>query len=234
MTGKQKVTFSPTPIKKFPNIYSSGKGRRQRFLVKSGAARPIFDEQIISFKGRKYREVDPNRSKLFAAIAKDISQIGLKEDSSVLYLGASHGYTVSFLAEMVAQGSIYALDFAPRVVRDLVFVAEEFTNVAPIMADANQPQEYKESLCEEGVDVVFMDIAQKDQVGIFLKNCDAFLKKGGFGLLALKARSEDVTKKPRDVFKQVRKVLDEKEVVVDYRELAPYEKDHALFVMKKK
>ncbi|MGM5481541.1 MAG: fibrillarin-like rRNA/tRNA 2'-O-methyltransferase [Nanobdellota archaeon] len=222
------------PFKKFPGIYMQGKGRRQRFYVKSTIGKEFFDEQIISMDGELYREVDPNRSKLFAAIAKDISQIGFKEDSSVLYLGASHGYTVSFLAEMVSQGHIYALDFAPRVVRDLVFMTEKFPNIAPIMADAKQPESFKEDLVEDAVDVVFMDIAQKGQVDIFLKNCNQYLRKGGFGILALKARSEDVTKKPKDVFRQVRKTLDDAQTVVDYRELYPYEKDHALFVIKKK
>ena len=69
---------------------------------------------------------------------------------------------------MVKQGEIYALDFAPRVVRDLIFIAQERVNVAPLMADANQPQTYREFVPD--VDVVFMDIAQRNQVEIFTKN----------------------------------------------------------------
>ena len=100
------------------------------------------------------------------------------------------------------------------------------------MADANQPQLYRDLVPQ--VDVVFMDIAQKNQLEIFVKNCDMFLDVGGFGLLALKARSVDVTKKPKDIFRQVRSELEKIYSVVDYRELDPYEKDHAMFVVKKR
>lgn len=218
------------PVNKFPRVFVQQKGKWTNYFVQG--KKPYFGEKILKVGGEKYRQVDPERSKLFAAIAKGISQIGFKEDSSCLYLGASHGYTVSFLADMLPKGEIYALDFAPRVVRDLVFIAQERENIAPLMADANQTVQYKELVPE--VDVVFMDIAQKNQLEIFSKNCDEFLVSGGFGLLALKARSVDVTKKPKDIFKTVRAELEQKYVVVDYRELNPYEKDHAMFVVKKK
>ena len=83
------------------------------------------------------------------------------------------------------------------------------------------------------VDVVYQDIAQKDQVNIFLKNCNEFLKKDGFGLLALKSRSIDVTKNPKEIYKHVWKELEKHITVVDHRILDPLQKDHALFVVKK-
>ena len=101
------------------------------------------------------------------------------------------------------------------------------------MADANNPSLYKKYISKP-VDVVFMDISQRDQVGIFLKNCDMFLADGGFGLLALKSQSVDVTKKPKDVFKETRIALEKHIVIVDYKELDPYEQHHAIFVVKKK
>ena len=70
--------------------------------------------------------------------------------------------------------------------------------------------------------------------GIFIKNCNEFLKENGFGILALKARSVDVTKVPKDIFKKTREELNQVMSVVDYRELEPFEKDHALFVCKRK
>jgi fibrillarin-like pre-rRNA processing protein len=181
----------------------------------------------------EFREWTPERSKLGAALRKDVNQIGIKEGDYVLYLGASSGTTVSHVSDIVGKdGLVYALDFAPRVLRDLVFVAEQRKNIAPILADANQPDTYMHLISR--VDVVFMDIAQKNQAEIFIKNCDMYLKKGGFGLLALKARSVDVTKYPKMIFKMVRDKLDKVMIVVDYRELDPYEKDHAFYVCKKK
>lgn len=219
-------------ITRFPHVYKDQRGRRTFFWIKASSGRTFFEERI--FKGRegKFRQVDPERSKLFAAIAQGVSQLGLKEDTNLLYLGASHGYTVSFLADMLTKGHIYALDFAPRVVRDLVFICEAKENMAPILADANHPETYSDIV--PLVDVVFMDISQRNQPEIFIKNCDAFLKQGGFGLLALKARSIDVTKKPKMIYKEVRAELERHYTIVDYRELDPYEEDHAFFVIKKR
>lgn len=219
-----------TQVNKFPNVFKEQKGKWSNYFVKGN--KPYFGERVLKNRDGKFRAVDPERSKLFAAIAAGISQIGFKEDSSVLYLGASHGFTVSYLLDMVKQGEIYALDFAPRVVRDLIFIAQARDNVAPLMADANQPQTYKEFVPE--VDVIFMDIAQRNQVEIFAKNIDMFLKDDGFGLLALKARSVDVTRKPQDIFREVKIELEKMYNVVDYRELDPYEKDHAFYVIKKR
>lgn len=193
-----------------------------------------FDERIVKNKNGKFREVNPERSKFIAAIAKGLSQTGIKEGNTVLYLGASHGYTPSFMSDIVGnEGFIFALDFAPRVVRDLVFVCEKRKNMSPILDDAFHPERYK-NLVPKEVDVIYQDIAQRNQLDIFLKNCDMFLKKGGFGLLALKARSIDVSRKPKEIFREVRKELEKKATIVDYRELDPFEKDHAFFVIKKK
>ena len=191
----------------------------------------VFSEKIITFQGEKYKEANPERSKFFAAIAKGLSQTGIKKDSKILYLGASHGYTVSYLCEIVNEGLIFALDFAPSVMKDLIFIAEKRENIIPIYADANKPKEYKEKLTE--IDTLFQDIAQREQVKIFIKNME-LVKPGGFGLLALKSRSIDITKKPKQIFFEARKELEQKHIIVDYRELSPFEKDHAFFVVKKK
>lgn len=193
----------------------------------------VYGENLFREGEQEFREWDPKRSKLGAALKKEISQIGIKEGDYILYLGASTGTTVSHVSDIIGEkGLVFALDFAPRVLRDLVFLAESRNNIAPILADANKPETYAHLACE--VDTVFMDIAQKNQVEIFLKNCKIYLKQGGFGLLALKARSLDVTKYPKDIYKKVRTELEKEMVVVDYRELDPFEKDHALFVCKKK
>ena len=192
-----------------------------------------FSEKIIKQKGLEFREVDPKRSKLIAAIAKGLSQTGIKPDSKVLYLGASHGYTPSFVSDIVGKkGVVFCLDFAPTVVRDLIFVCEQRENMIPLLKDAKKPETYKENILP--VDVIFQDVAQRDQVQIFLKNIKEHLKQGGFGLLALKSRSIDVTKKPTEIFNQVRQELQKHTTIVDQRTLEPFEKDHAFFVIKKK
>lgn len=214
-------------------IYKLGHGKNSRYFTQSiYPGYRGFSEKIEKIAGKEFREVWIERSKLFAAVAKGLSQTGLKEGSNVLYLGASHGYTPSFVSDIVGEkGFVFALDFAPRVVRDLVFVCEERKNMAPLLEDAFHPENYKDHVSK--IDVVYQDVAQRNQVEIFLKNCDMFLKKDGFGLLALKARSIDVTKKPEMIFKEAEKELAKKMTIVDKRKLDPFEKDHMFFVVKK-
>lgn len=220
-------------INKF-RIYSRGQHKKKSIYTKSilKGFKP-FSEKTITIKGEEYREIDPKRSKLGAAIMKGLSQTGLKEGSKVLYLGASHGYTPSFVSDIVGEtGVVFCLDFAPTVVRDLVFLCEKRQNMIPIIADAKKPKEYKENIIQ--VDVLYQDVAQRDQIKIFLDNVKEHLEIGGFGLLALKSRSIDVSRKPKDIFLEARKELEKTVTIVDYRELFPFEKDHAFFVIKKK
>jgi len=221
-------------IKKF-NVFEDKRNRRAVYTRNLTPGKRFFAEELVREQGVEFRSWDVSRSKLGAAIKKGISQIGIKDKDLVLYLGAAHGFTPSYVSDLVGnEGFVFCLDNAPRVVRDLVFVCEERINMAPILADANHPEEYKDLISPQ-VDVVFQDIAQRNQVGIFLKNCDAYLKRGGFGLLALKARSVDVTARPRDIFREARIQLEKSSmVVVDYRDLEPFERDHAMFVCKKK
>ncbi len=217
----------------FKGVYEGRSGRMVLLTKNLVPGKKVYDEDLIRHANGEFRVWDPKRSKLGAGLMSGISQIGMREGDYVLYLGCSTGTTVSHVSDILGEnGLVYALDFAPRVMRDLIFVAEDRKNIAPIIADANRPELYAQLVSE--VDCVFMDIAQKNQAEIFLKNCKMFLKPGGFGLLALKARSVDVTRNPKDVFRQVRSMLEREMTVVDYKELAPFEIDHAMFVCKKK
>jgi fibrillarin-like pre-rRNA processing protein len=60
------------------------------------------------------------------------------------------------------------------------------------------------------------------------------LKPGGFGMIAIKARSIDVTKNPRIVYKEQRQILEKFFNVVDFVTLEPFERDHGFFVLKMK
>lgn len=220
-------------------VFETREGRKSALFTKGLVPTRFADQRIIRQEGVDYREWDPGRSKLAAAIKKGLQQMGISQGKSVLYLGASHGYTPSFVSDIVREdGFVFCLDFAPRVVKDLVFICESRSNMAPIMADAKKTEEYAKWLGDDKVDVVYQDIAQRGQADIFIKNCDRFLKKGGYGLLALKARSEDVTKRPVDIFKRIKKrfegELSSQYLIVDYRELDPFEKDHAFFVVKRR
>ncbi len=213
-------------------IYQEARGKRI-FTKSILSGRPHFEERILRDGKDEYREFDPKRSKLAAMIMKGCTNIGIRKNDLVLYLGSSHGYTPSFVSDIVGEeGLIFGVDPAPRVMRDFVFLAEKRKNLVPVLADANHPEEYIERVCQ--TDIVYQDIAQKNQMDIFVRNCNLFLKKGGYGLLAVKARSIDVKRKPKELFVEIRKQLDKIFTVIDYKILEPYEKDHALIIIKKK
>ena len=82
----------------------------------------------------------------------------------------------------------------------------------------------------ERADVVYQDVAQKSQHQILVKNMREFGAKAG--MLALKARSEDVTLEPPVVFRNAKAALElSKFKVEETLELDPYEKDHAMLVV---
>ncbi|MBI3037122.1 fibrillarin-like rRNA/tRNA 2'-O-methyltransferase [Candidatus Woesearchaeota archaeon] len=159
---------------------------RRLYTLNGVPKQKLFDEELLTVDGSEYRSWNPMRSKLAAAIVKGLPQLPITKNSKILYLGAAHGYTPSFISDIAAEGMVFAVDFAPRVVRDLVFVAEKRENIIPLLANANHPETYYNLV--GAVDIVYQDVAQKNQLEIFTKNCSLFLKPGGYGLLALKAR----------------------------------------------
>lgn len=218
--------------KLFEGVYEEREGKKRLLLTESlNPGRKFFDEDVIASEGKEYRVWDPRSSKLCSSILKGLSSFPFAKNSKVLYLGCAHGYTVSYLSEVVRSGVIFALDFAPRVFRDFMALSEARKNIVPIIADANKPQSYYHFI--PAVDVIFQDVAQQNQVEIFIKNCDLFLKKGGIGMLALKARSVDVTKSPNAIFAEVAKALKAKYEPVQQLSLEPFQQAHALFVIKK-
>lgn len=214
-------------------VYESQEGkRRQLYTINLVPSQNVYGERLIEENGVEYREWDAYKSKLAASILKGSPNIGIRKDDVVLYLGAASGTTASHVSDIVGNdGFIFAIDIAPRVMRDLIFLCYQRKNIAPILADANKVNIIKERI--SAVDVVYQDVAQKNQIGIFLKNVDLFLKEGGYALLAVKARSIDVTKQPKVIFKEVREKLEIDLTIIDYRELEPFQKDHAMFICRK-
>ena len=198
-------------------------------LFTEGAS--AFSGRAVRFGDKSYAEWEAGRSKLAAAIAKGM-KVEINPGSRILYLGAAHGYTISFLSRVCNSGKIFAVEFAPRVAREMVLRAEQMDNVLPIVADANQPGLYYHLM--QSVDVVFQDIAQRNQVEILVKNCNLFLERNGIAMIAVKARSIDSTRKPQNIFAEVKKELESHFRIEGYCNLAPMQKDHAFFICRKR
>lgn len=190
------------------------------------------DEKSFEQDPYEYRIWDPYRSKLAAAVLKGIKRVPLREGCKVLYLGTASGTTASFMSDIIGpSGSIYCVEISSRPLRDLLVVCSRRPNMTPILADARKPEGYCSLV--EGVDVIYQDVAQPDQTEILLANVRAFLHEGGHALLAIKARSIDITKKPREIFRDEMEKLEKEMEILDAKILDPYEKDHAMLVLRK-
>lgn len=184
----------------------------------------VYNERMLG----SARVWDPYRSKL-AALYYTGTGVELTADMRVLYLGAANGTTVSHVADYVEV--VYAVEFAPRPMQDLLEVARRRKNIVPIMADAARPEQYAPLV--ETVDVLYQDVAQPDQAMIAIRNC-AYLKSRGLLILMLKTRSVDVRKEPVEVFRDTIAVLDAAGLSVQESVwLVPYHHDHAAIVCTK-
>ena len=214
-------------------IYESQGKRRQLHTLNLVPGSNVYGERLVEENGFEYREWDVSKSKLAATILKGSPNTGIRKNDVVLYLGSASGTTVSHVSDIVGNdGLIFAVDLAPRVMRDLVFLCYKRKNIAPILADANKTDILKQRI--SAADVIYQDVAQKNQIEIFLKNTELFLKDSGYALLAVKARSIDVTRQPKQIFREVKEKLEKTLTIIDYRELEPFQKDHAMFICRKK
>ncbi len=192
-------------------------------LVSNGEG-GVYNERMLGGT----RVWDPYRSKL-AALYYIGTGIDLNAKMRVLYLGAANGTTVSHVADYTEV--VYAVEFAPRPMQDLLEVSRRRKNIVPIMGDASRPERYAPLV--ESVDLIYQDVAQPDQAAIALRNC-IFLKAGGRLILMLKTRSVDVRRDPGEVFRDTLAVLTAAGMHIEESTwLVPYHNDHAAIVCSK-
>lgn len=195
----------------------------------------VYGEKRISIdhdEGTKteYREWNPFRSKLAAAVLGGVDNIWMKPGAHVLYLGAASGTSVSHVSDLVGpSGVVYAVEFSLRSGRDLVNLAKKRTNVIPIIEDARHPLKYR--LLVGMVDTIFVDVAQPDQARILALNAHHFLKSGGHFVISIKASCIDSTAPAEAVFAaEVKKLQQQQLKPREQITLEPFERDHACVV----
>jgi len=193
----------------------------------------VYGEKIIHRGKEEWRAWDPTSSKLGAALVKGLKSFPIKKGMKILYLGASTGTTPSHISDLVERdGIIYAVEFSMRSMRDLIPLSRARKNIAPILADARLPENYA-SLVEK-VDLVYCDVAQPDQSEIIMRNAKVFLKPQGWMMIAVKARSINVAKKPNQIYTEERAKLSKMFNILEQIDLNPLEKDHCFIVGKLK
>jgi fibrillarin-like pre-rRNA processing protein len=218
----------PVRPTKWEGVYSEGPWLLTLNLV-PGAT--VYGEGLVRSGDVEFRRWDANRSKLAAYLKCGGHRWGFREETSVLYLGAGSGTTVSHVSDICRRGTITAIEVSSRSFRNLLSLAEARANLVPVLGDATKPESYASHVGV--VDILYQDVAQRDQERIFLKNLP-LVRPGGFGYLMIKARSHDVAAVPMRVFDAAKRTLAAAGLKpVDFRILAPFQEDHAALVVQK-
>jgi fibrillarin-like pre-rRNA processing protein len=192
----------------------------------------VYQEKLLDYEDKQFRLWNPRRSKLAAAIFNGLSIFPFKKESNVLYLGASAGTTPSHISDICTDGKIYSVEFSPTMMREFLEVSKRRKNLIPLLEDATHPYNYQHLV--ESVDIVYSDVAQARQTKLFLDNFKLFSKENSIGIIMIKARSIDVTKKPSVIFKEEKSKLEKGGLkILEEIKLDPYEKDHIAYICEK-
>ena len=216
---------------------------RNVWTVNANPGVAVRGESLRKFRGVEHRRWDPNRSKLGAGLLRtrnDPSLLLPNAGSTVLYLGAGHGTTISHLHDHLCGaknrlgGRLVAVDLAPRCLRDLTYLAEHRPGLVPVLGDARKFDAWG-VLIPSRVDWLFQDVAQAGQVEIFLSAVRRFLSKKGIGLLSLKAASERHNEGgDEDIFAAAVAQLSSEVELLEHINLTGFEDQHALFVVRRR
>ena len=197
---------------------------------------PVYGERIVEW----LRIWDHHRSKLAALLIKSriagglgdlVEELNLRPDAKVLYLGAATGTTASHVSDLLPRGLVYAVELSPRSMRDLFVLCQARDNIIPLLEDASFPERYAPFL--EPVDLVYQDVAQRNQAEIASRNAALYLKPGGALVLMIKARSVDVTADPKEVCKAEIERLEGVDLI-SVTDLRPYHQDHWAVVARRR
>jgi len=224
------------PDAKFEGVYwlTLEDGSRRLATRNLSPTFAVYDERLVNVCETEYRIWDAYRSKLAAAILRNLRELPIRPGSNILYLGSASGTTASHVSDIVEdEGRVYCVEFAQRSMRELIDnLCEHRSNIYPVLADARLPEKYRTTV--NSVDVIYSDVAQPEQAKILADNADLFLKPDGKAMIAIKSRSVDVTMEPTDVFKQEVEILRRRHFeTTQIVRLEPYEKDHALVMLKR-
>jgi len=207
-------------------IYIEGK----KLYTQSETNRSVYGEITTKISGNYYRYWNPKRSKLSAAFIKGLRYFPFTETSNVLYLGASTGTTVSHLSDICVLGKIYAVELSYEPFMKLVSLAENRTNVYPILEDANMVERY--SFFVEKADIIYQDISQRNQVQIFNENAEVF-HEARKAMLVVKIRAISSRQNEDEILnKAISEIKDFR--VVQKVNLVPYDKANYMLYLERK
>ena len=213
---------------RWPGVYREG---RDLYTVNRTPGIRVYGEKLRSVDGIEYRAWDPFRSKLAALFSRGVP-VDLPPDvRSVLYLGGAHGTTASHVSDLFPDAAIFVVEKSPTAFAPLLALARRRTNLLPLLADAQLPERYQADVGE--VELLYQDVAQRNQVGIFLENAQGCLTPRGVGILMFKIRSVTQRQPPATIIRDARAAVSRAGFEIrSETSLAPFSRDHVAFVVR--
>jgi len=219
-----------TPIRptEYCGVYSD---KAHFYTLNAVPGASVYGEILVSYENKEYRRWNPKRSKLCAALHKKLKHFDFSPDKDVLYLGAASGTTVSHISDIVYNGRVFALEISKVPFVQLVELARVRKNIFPMLQDAGRISAYAPFV--DNADVIYQDIAQKNQVEIFVNALRKFLNKTGTGYLIIKASSIDSVRPMKDVVEDCKHSIEKEGLqILETHILAPYDEEHACIVVR--
>lgn len=189
----------------------------------------VYGEDVKKIEKMLFREWEPKRSKIAAALLRRLKELPLRKNSQVLYLGASTGTTVAHVSDICNEGKIFAVEKAYDPFVKLISLSERRENIYPILEDAGMPERY--SFFIDSVDVIYQDVAQRNQVQIFNANARMF-PSAKDAMLILKIRSISGKGDPETILRDELKKI-EAFRPVEIINLNPYSKANYFIRLKR-
>lgn len=212
--------------------------RRRPWTMKASGSGSMIFETTRKLRAGIHRAWDPRRSKLAAGLVNTQGKVEWLPDhtSTVLYLGAGHGRTVSHLHDLMQNeddsGRLIAIDISARCLRDLRQMAATRPGILPVLGDAREVRWMAMGLDEPATHLV-QDVSTSGQAEIFARST-RFLQTGGWALLSLKLASERGGKKTTDAVNAALATLSDHGLdVLNVLDLSPHQREHRLFVARK-
>jgi fibrillarin-like pre-rRNA processing protein len=204
---------------------------RDLYTINALPGTKVYGETLRSARGVEYRQWDPFRSKLAAYLLRGAPTDLFRDVGSVLYLGGAHGTTVSHLADLLPDATIYAVEKSPTAFAPLLALARRRSNLLPLLADAQLPERYQADV--GSVDLLYQDVAQRNQAAIFAENARACLGVHGRAVLMLKVRSVTQRRPAPVVVREAKAELARHGWTVRHEgALAPFSREHVAFTVR--
>tara|TARA_B100001094_G_C18015849_1_gene712567 strand:+ start:420 stop:1004 length:585 start_codon:yes stop_codon:yes gene_type:complete len=177
-------------------------------------------------KNGKWDTWNPYHSKLSAYLVAGGENWPFKKNSKVLYLGSAEGNTISYLSKICKTDTITAVDISAVAMAELLVLARNKKNIIPCLNDAHFPERYR--IQANNPDIIYQDIAQNDQVDIFIRNCNYFKPKYAFLML----KTQSIAGRNKEIFRETEKKLKETFGKVETVNINKWAKGHSAYYME--